>query len=446
MSLREHVYSVLIVSSNENFSASLTDFMPVGNFSPVSTATSVSEAKRRLQDRKFDFVIINSPLPDDFGSKLATDISAASQSGVLLLVRNEIYEGVYEKVTDSGVITLSKPVSKAVMTEVLRIMGAVRERLRALERKTSTVTNFNDTDGTQYLQRIHYIEEIRSGELLVCSHAGAHLYNISEDGIRPAGENGSRFAVSDCGMIYSFLQDREGNLWFGSMYDGVEFRPAQNNFVSYMVPENADTDIAMSSICELEDGRYLLGTWNSGILLFDENRRTVSPQVRTYGIWTAVLSMLVEDRTLWIATFRQGIKKVDLDTGSVQSYLSDPADPNSRVFVLFRSANGRIWAGTSVGLYYYDRRSDRFIEQFAIQRISAITEDHQGKLWIATTGNGLYAYDVRTGNLDTYRHDRNNPASRYLRMATGSGYPRATAFPHSIRKMGRSNTILIREA
>ena len=290
-------------------------------------------------------------------------------------------------------------------------IGTVSSGLDRLERKTSTVTNFNDTDGTQYLQRIHYIEEIRSGELLVCSHAGAHLYNISEDGIRPAGENGSRFSVSDCGMIYSFLQDREGNLWFGSMYDGVEFRPAQNNFVSYMVPENADTDIAMSSICELEDGRYLLGTWNSGILLFDENRRTVSPQVRTYGIWTAVLSMLVEDRTLWIATFRQGIKKVDLDTGSVQSYLSDPADPNSRVFVLFRSANGRIWAGTSVGLYYYDRRSDRFVEQFAIQRISAITEDHQGKLWIATTGNGLYAYDVRTGNMDTYRHDRNNPES-----------------------------------
>ena len=139
MSLREHVYSVLIVSSSENFSASLTDFMPVGNFSPVSTATSVSEAKRRLQDRKFDFVIINSPLPDDFGSRLATDISTSSQSVVLLLVRNEIYEGVYEKVTDSGVITLSKPVSKAVMTEVLRIMGAVRERLRALERKTSTL-------------------------------------------------------------------------------------------------------------------------------------------------------------------------------------------------------------------------------------------------------------------------------------------------------------------
>ena len=54
-------------------------------------------------------------------------------------------------------------------------IGTVSSGLDRLERKTSTVTNFNDTDGTQYLQRIHYIEEIRSGELLVCSHAGAHL-------------------------------------------------------------------------------------------------------------------------------------------------------------------------------------------------------------------------------------------------------------------------------
>ena len=40
-----------------------------------------------------------------------------------------------------------------------------------------------------------------------------------------------------------------------------------------------------------------------------------------------------------------------------------------------------------------------------------MTEDHRGKLWIATTGNGLYAYDVRSGSLDTYTHDRNDPSS-----------------------------------
>ncbi len=290
-------------------------------------------------------------------------------------------------------------------------IGTVSSGLDRLERATSTVTNFKDTDGGQYLQRIHYLEEIRPGELLVCSHSGARLYRISEDGIRSAAGSGSHFTMSDCGMVYSFLKDREGNFWFGSMYDGVEFRPVRNNFICYSMPDDSAGRTSMSSICGLGNGRYLLGTWNNGIMLFNEDSGTISPYVRTCDIWTAVLSMLVEDRTLWVATFRQGIKKVDLDSGEVRSYLSDPADPSSRVFVLFRSANGRIWAGTSVGLYYYDRRRDCFVRQFPIQRVSAITEDRQGRLWIATTGNGLYAYDVRTGNLDAYLHDRENPRS-----------------------------------
>ena len=292
-------------------------------------------------------------------------------------------------------------------------IGTVSSGLDRLERTTGIFTNFNDIDDGQYLQRIHYLEETRPGELLVCSHAGARLYMISEDGLGPADDAESPFTVSACGMVYSFLRDREGNFWFGSMYDGVEFRPAHNSFVSYSLPEGPDghTDVAMSSICELDEGRYLLGTWNSGILMFDESRSAISPLVRSYGIWTAVLSMLVEDRTLWIATFRQGVKKVDLDTGEIQSYLSDSSQPSSRVFVLFRSANGRIWAGTSVGLYYYDRKSDMFVEQLPLQRISALAEDSTGKLWIATTGSGLYAYDVRTGRMDTYTHDRNDPGS-----------------------------------
>lgn len=292
-------------------------------------------------------------------------------------------------------------------------IGTVSSGLDRLERASGTFTNFIDPDDGQYLQRIHYLEEISPGRLLVCSHAGARLYNITEEGIGPADDIGSPFYKTDCAMVYSFLCDREGNYWFGSMYDGVEFRPVRSNFVCYSFQKEDDghTNSTMSSICEIDDGRYLLGTWNNGILLFDEHSRTLTPYVRSYGIWTAVLSMLMDHRTLWIATFRQGIMKVDLDTGRTQSYLSDPAEPNSRVFVLYRSANGRIWAGTSVGLYYYDRRNDRFVEELPIQRISDMTEDHRGKLWIATTGNGLYAYDVRSGSLDTYTHDRNDPSS-----------------------------------
>ena len=124
-----------------------------------------------------------------------------------------------------------------------------------------------------------------------------------------------------------------------------------------------------------------------------------------------VFSMLVDDQTLWIAAFQRGIEAVDLKSRTVKSYLADPSDPSSRVFVLFRSSSGRIWAGTSVGLFYYDRFEDRFVTRDPKVRISDITEDHAGRLWIATNEDGLYSYDARTDLLQHYRYDPDDPAT-----------------------------------
>ncbi|MFW2551501.1 hypothetical protein, partial [Klebsiella pneumoniae] len=76
---------------------------------PVSTVDSVAAARRALLERSYDLVIINAPLPDDFGSRLAIDICADSGAGVLILVKSEIYNEVYTKVMEYGVFTLSKP-------------------------------------------------------------------------------------------------------------------------------------------------------------------------------------------------------------------------------------------------------------------------------------------------------------------------------------------------
>ncbi len=170
MSLREHIYSVLVVSSSESFISSMTEFLDSGSFFPVFTVRSVSEAKRKIQEATFDLIIINSPLPDDFGSKFATDVSAGNRSVILLMVRNEIYEGVYEKVTDYGVITLPKPVSKAVMTQVLRIMGAVRERLRSLEKKSMSLNEKMEEIRTVNRAKWLLIENLKMTE------ADAHRY------------------------------------------------------------------------------------------------------------------------------------------------------------------------------------------------------------------------------------------------------------------------------
>lgn len=135
MSLKEHVYSVLIVSASESFNQNVLKFLPEATYSPMSYAKSISEAQRKVVERFYDLIIINSPLPDDFGAKFAIDTSNNSPSVVLLFVRSDNYEDVYDKVYDFGVFTVRKPLPEQNVTQALDFVKATRERLRKMEKK-----------------------------------------------------------------------------------------------------------------------------------------------------------------------------------------------------------------------------------------------------------------------------------------------------------------------
>lgn len=68
MSLKERIYSVLVVSVSDSFNTAAAQMLPSSQYQPVCIAASVSEAKRYIAAREFDFVIINSPLPDESGT------------------------------------------------------------------------------------------------------------------------------------------------------------------------------------------------------------------------------------------------------------------------------------------------------------------------------------------------------------------------------------------
>ena len=84
MSLKERVYSVLIVSAAESFNDALSALLPEAKYSPVCFVSSISAAKRAYAERAFDYVIINSPLPDDIGTRFAIDTCNAKGTVVLL--------------------------------------------------------------------------------------------------------------------------------------------------------------------------------------------------------------------------------------------------------------------------------------------------------------------------------------------------------------------------
>ena len=139
MSLKERVYSVLIVSAADGFNDALSTLFPTSKYSPTNFVSNISAAKRALAERAFDFVIINSPLPDDIGTRFAIDTGSSKETVVLLMVRAELQAEIYDKVAEHGVFVLPKPTSKPTMAVALSWLSSAREKLRKTEKKTLSI-------------------------------------------------------------------------------------------------------------------------------------------------------------------------------------------------------------------------------------------------------------------------------------------------------------------
>ena len=170
MVLKEQVYSVLVASAPGKVSDALAKLLPEGEYAPVSFASNAAAARRLWAERNYDFVLVNAPLPDELGSKLATDVSHGPGTVALLLVKAEVHDEVRAKVLDHGVFTLSKPTSPQMLLQALQWMAAARERLRGLERKAATVE--------EKMEEIRLVNRAKwlLIEVLSMTEADAHRY------------------------------------------------------------------------------------------------------------------------------------------------------------------------------------------------------------------------------------------------------------------------------
>ena len=130
MYFSQQCYSVLLVSDSERFNHIVTGLLPASAYAPILTVPSVSAAKRAALDRVYDLVILNAPLPDDFGTDFAVSQSGNRQTVVLMLVKAALQEELQGQTADRGVFTLPKPTTQQALATALQWMTAARERLR----------------------------------------------------------------------------------------------------------------------------------------------------------------------------------------------------------------------------------------------------------------------------------------------------------------------------
>ncbi len=107
-------------SSNEYIAARLTE---MGYSRPV-IIPSGAEARRRMTESDFELIVVNSPLPDEFGHEVCINAVEKTDAGVVFLVKAAQAEQLLGPLSEQGVLLLSKPFSTAFFVQAMHMAAA----------------------------------------------------------------------------------------------------------------------------------------------------------------------------------------------------------------------------------------------------------------------------------------------------------------------------------
>ncbi|MBV6441997.1 MAG: hypothetical protein EPGJADBJ_03695 [Saprospiraceae bacterium] len=173
-------------------------------------------------------------------------------------------------------------------------------------------------------------------------------------------------------------------------------------------------------ICFLEekDGQLWIGTVG-GLFLFDKiKKRFIHLEKRFDGfskLRGITIRKILRDskNNLWVATWNQGIFKINVEARTISQYnhwAADNARNISNTRSVLETRDGDVWVGTRGGLLQYVENADSFRvykhipghpETMSENTAFCIYEASDGTIWCGTYGGGLNQLNPQTGK---FRH------------------------------------------
>lgn len=248
-------------------------------------------------------------------------------------------------------------------------------------------------------ERILWIDTY--GGLVRMNLTTGDLYRFTED------ENNPNSIISN--QINKIIKDRSGVLWL-----------ATENGISYFSPKNlkfnspfnktfslylnaASKKKNLRAITKNENGIIWLG-FADGLLSIDKNNKLnpvdqYSP-LSNYNIWSLEIE---NDDRLWMGTFGQGLKQVNLNTLTINDWSLIYSKTNMRtvsfIKYVYKDSRNNIWVGywgsglaridPVSGDYMVWNRDSKDTESLGSGDVWSIVEDRFGRIWIATLESGL---------------------------------------------------------
>lgn len=296
-------------------------------------------------------------------------------------------------------------------------IGSWDKGLFAIDKKTLTVTRFLQDVVNEKILHIHTIMEYEPGLLLIGSDEGLTFYSIN----KASGLDNSKLQLKEKSLsnkfVYPVYKDREGGLWVGTYYGGINYSsPNRNNFRSYIhdPDKNSISGKVLSNMCEDSKGNIWIGTDDAGLNYYN----TSTGQFTKYKTGGDNLSFhnihgLCQDGDyLWIGTYTGGLNLLNTKTNKVKVFRSVSSDvttiDGNSIYSIYKDSNSDIWVGTMWGMNRYDKKTEKFVREKNTNLTTFDILQVDNYLFFATQGGGLYRYDLKTKKWNNYSYSSND--------------------------------------
>ncbi len=247
--------------------------------------------------------------------------------------------------------------------------------------------------------------------------------------------------------VWSVKADKQGNLWIATHFNGLNKLDLQTEkFTAYHHDKNKPTSLVHDSMHTIyfDDQQFLWIGTHKGLSRMDTKTGICTNYIHdekdSLSLCAGSIYSIGQDKenAIWVTT-STGMNKLDSKTDKFRLYLK-----GEQINIMYLDAGGTLWAGGTMGLYYFDIKKDNFIKYTnpvypnGTEQVAGIIEDDKKNLWVNTTNailkinerrDGIKVYNethgVQPGNEATFQNYKTGDGRLFLGSMKGyySFYP-----------------------
>jgi len=335
-------------------------------------------------------------------------------------------------------LTTNDGLSQGYVTAILQdrrgfMWFATRDGLNRYDGNTFVVYKNNPNDPTSLSSNfIQALMEDDYGDLWVATNTGVNRFD-------PTIERFSRYLhdpknPNSIGGAYvtSIARDNQGYVWFGTEANGLDkFDPRTGIFTHY---RNDNTGQFVGRITQVIADRHgeIWFVGERGMFHLDQQARQITRPPAIRGVASAENVYEDEAGNFWMIANSPivGLVKYDRAAERITKYplaaraavaLASTTNGGSVNSNLIADGQNGLWVPSSEGLYYFDRRKERFAYRFQHDEtdpdsldsnaIMSVYLDTGGVLWVGTENAGLNILNFRQEQFGYYGHRPGDPNS-----------------------------------